>query len=147
MRSTDHPLFRIWSHMRERCERPRCRTFHNYGGRGIRVCERWQTFWNFVADMGERPSPSHQLDRIDVNGHYEPGNVRWVTTMEQARNRRTTRLVTFRGETLPLVDWAARAGINRATLRHRLETGWTMERALSAPADARKRNTGVKGVG
>jgi hypothetical protein len=74
--------------MKDRCETPSNRSYPDYGGRGIRVCERWHTFENFLADMGERPSDKHQLDRIDNDGNYEPGNVRWATKQEQMRNRR-----------------------------------------------------------
>jgi hypothetical protein len=86
--------YRAWVNMRNRCENPQSTQFAHYGERGIKVCERWHTYENFLADVGERPSPKHSLDRYpDVNGNYEPGNVRWATQTEQCRNRRNTRAV------------------------------------------------------
>lgn len=87
-----HPAeHRIWSGMVNRCTNANNYSFAKYGGRGIRVCERWvSSFANFLADMGERPSSTHSIDRIDVNGHYEPSNCRWATPAEQARNKRNT---------------------------------------------------------
>jgi hypothetical protein len=84
------PTFNSWASMRDRCRRPAASAYWNYGGRGIKVCDRWaESFENFLADMGERPE-GKTLDRIDPLGNYEPGNVRWSTPTEQARNRRKT---------------------------------------------------------
>lgn len=82
-----HPLYGIWKQMIQRCTNPRASHYSLYGGRGIQVCERWRTsFWDYVADVGERP-PGKSLDRIDNNGDYEPGNVRWASQSEQLLNR------------------------------------------------------------
>lgn len=84
-----HPLYRIWDAMKQRCTNPNTSHFELYGGRGIKVCDRWlENFQNFLDDMGERPSPKHSLDRIDTNGNYEPSNCRWATSTEQILNRR-----------------------------------------------------------
>jgi hypothetical protein len=82
----------IWRHMMARCTKADRSDFHYYGGRGIKVCDRWQTFENFLADMGPRPSPKHSLDRINNDGNYEPSNCRWATKGQQARNSRQAKL-------------------------------------------------------
>lgn len=93
--------YRTWNHMKQRCENPNNDNFAHYGGRGISVCERWRSFENFLADMGERPAGT-SLDRIDVNGNYEPGNCRWATQKVQRSNERRTFHVTYRGEEMCL---------------------------------------------
>ena len=85
------PEYRIWAHIKERCLKPKTKEYENYGGRGIKVCGRWlNNFDNFLEDMGSRPTPKHQIDRIDNDGNYEPDNCRWVIQLHNARNKRTT---------------------------------------------------------
>jgi len=122
-----------WMKMIARCTNPRGDSYHLYGGRGIRVCARWrESFEAFLYDMGPRPAGT-SIDRIDNNGHYEPGNCRWASEREQHRNTRRNRFLTWRGETLCLADWAARVGLCPKVLGARLRSGWTVERALATP--------------
>lgn len=114
-----HPMYRLWCGMKDRCGRVKAHNYKWYGGRGIRVCERWRNFRNFLADMGERPA-GMTLDRIDSDGHYEPGNCRWATQKEQVNNSRTVRLIEFGGECLTLSAWAQRVGIKPPAMWSRL---------------------------
>jgi hypothetical protein len=118
------PTYRSWRMMVSRCKYPTHNSYKNYGGRGIVVCVRWQSFENFLADMGERPSIHHQIDRIDTDGHYEPGNCRWATVREQHRNMKRNRLITIGGRTLCATDWAQANGIKPATVLSRIGLGW-----------------------
>ena len=87
------PIYRAWVNMHTRCTNPKATRYSDYGGRGITVCKRWASFEAFLADVGNPPTTEHSIDRIDTNGNYEPGNVRWVTHTEQCRNRRSNRAV------------------------------------------------------
>lgn len=120
-----------WRGMLGRCRNPTDKKYPRYGGRGIQVCERWLSFENFLADMGQKPSLRHSLDRIDNDGNYEPGNCRWATDIEQANNRPVAKLLTYNGQTKPLGIWARELGIGIWALRRRLLNGWAVERALS----------------
>lgn len=127
------PEYRAWCHMRDRCNRPKCQGYKNWGGRGILVCDRWNSFANFLADMGFKPGLKYTLERIDNDGNYEPENCRWATYSEQHRNKRTTRILSFGGTALPLKDWASKLGINESTLSKRINHyGWSIERALKS---------------
>lgn len=134
------PEYRVWMSMIQRCTNPARRAYENYGGRGIRVCDAWRkSYVAFVCDVGLRPSPAHLLDRINNNGHYEPGNVRWSTRRDQNRNRRNVRLYTWRGETKCMAEWSQVSGVTYFRLRGRLDRGWSIEDALTTPADAPSR--------
>lgn len=132
-------LHGVWKSMRARCKNPNDPAYRNYGGRGIRVCERWDDFSLFLKDMGPRP-PNTEIDRIDVNGDYEPSNCRWATKKVNLNNRRDNHLVTWRGETLPLTAWAERLGMNPITLYHRLTRGkLSFEEAMTKPVQRYRR--------
>lgn len=123
-----------WFSMIARCANP---ARAHYGGRGIRVCDRWSSFESFLADMGPKPSPKHSLDRIDVNGNYEPGNCRWATKKEQARNTRANHRLSAFGKTGTLADWSDWTGINPATISSRIHKGWSPERAVTVSQSVR----------
>ena len=129
------PEYSVWTCMRKRCRGPHP-SFSLYGGRGITVCARWESFENFLADMGPRPSPKHSIDRIDSDGNYEPDNCRWATRAEQSRNTRRNVFLTFGGQTMCLEDWASRIGMRPHVLGSRIQRGWSIERALTTPAGA-----------
>lgn len=125
------PEYTTWRSMIQRCRNPHSTRFKNYGGRGIAVCERWLKFENFYADMGAKPSRDHSLDRIDNDGNYEPGNCRWATRQEQARGCR--KYITCAGITRSVVEWSSELGIPCATIKCRLQKGWSVEAALTPP--------------
>lgn len=134
---TGTPEHRAWISMMTRCywAKPGDRNHALYQGAGITVCERWHTFENFLADMGEKPSPKHSLDRFPNGfGHYTPSNCRWATSKQQARNWKDRNvLFSHGGEALTLSEWAERMGVARATLQSRIDCGWPVDRALTAP--------------
>lgn len=125
---TDTPTHQSWRGMLERCNNPSNSHYPVYGGKGIKVCERWKEFINFVADMGERPE-GHTLDRIDNKG-YELSNCKWSTSLEQSRNTSRTYLITWNGKTKCLTDWASELNITREALRYRLKN-WSLEKAMA----------------
>jgi hypothetical protein len=127
----------IWAAMKQRCYLQTSTVYEFYGGRGIKVCERWlNSFPNFLEDMGLKPSPKHSLDRIDNNGNYEPNNCKWSTDEQQNRNRRSNRNFTVNGETMCMTDWAKRIGIPYKTLWMRIKNGWSMEQAVRHEEEA-----------
>lgn len=126
------PVYAVWGSMVSRCTNPNTPQWDDYGGRGIRVCDRWLKFENFLADMGECPS-GMSIDRIDVNGNYEPGNCRWATPKEQSRNRRNTVFLTVNGRTQPLAEWAEEIGCGYDRLLRRKMGGWSDEDCILVP--------------
>ena len=128
------PEYRIWVGMRTRCYDKKHKKYKHYGGRGIGVATCWRDdFATWFAHVGPRPSPQHTLERIDNDKDYEPGNVRWATRREQARNTSQNRWITFRGETRILMDWAVQFGLTFGCLCNRLNHGWPIEQALTEP--------------
>lgn len=110
-----------WSDMRTRCYNPNNKNYPNYGGRGITICDQWRySFETFLADMGLKPSKKHTLDRIKVNGNYEPSNCRWATRKEQNRNTRANHYITYNGKTQCIADWAEEFGMKDTKLYQNL---------------------------
>jgi hypothetical protein len=128
------PEYITWQHMKDRCLNPKHEAFSHYGGRGIKVCDRWlNSFENFYEDMGPRPR-GKTLDRKEFNGNYEPNNCRWASSKEQANNQTNNRLITFNGKTQSVAQWASQYDIPDRTLRARLfQSKWDVERALTTP--------------
>lgn len=143
------PEYGAWKNMRRRCNNPNNAWWHRYGGRGIKVCPEWDDpvfgFQAFVQDMGPRPSPQHMLDRIDNDGHYEPGNCRWATMAEQVENkvrsRRSGQTIVFEGKTLR--QWAEQIGVGYDAFKIRYRKyrkgQITYEQLFEAPAIGRAR--------
>jgi hypothetical protein len=130
------PEYRTWLNMIDRCYRPKNKSHARYGGRGITVCERWRnSYEDFLADMGRKPSSEHSIERIDNSKGYEPSNCRWATQKEQQRNRRSNRLVTYNGQTRPVAEWGEILGIRHQIIIDRLDRGWTPERTFDATPD------------
>lgn len=122
--------FNIWMGMFARCHSPTSPAYKRYGGRGIKVCRRWNKFENFLSDMGERPSRAHSLDRINNDGGYSPSNCRWATRAQQNRNRSNNQWLTIDGKTAIITDWAVATGVGDGTIRWRLAHGWSPEKAI-----------------
>lgn len=123
--------YAIYRDMRTRCENPHYRQFYLYGGRGIKVCDRWrQGYENFLADMGERPA-GMTLERIDVDGDYGLHNCRWATPAEQANNKRNSRFIEYQGRRQTVAQWARELGILDKTIYARLAQGWPPDKALT----------------
>lgn len=125
-------IYRIWCNIKGRCLNKKYPFYNNYGGRGIKICDEWKgnpvSFYNWAMANGYKDDLS--IDRIDNNGNYEPNNCRWATKQEQNKNQRRTRFITYRGKRKCLTDWAKEVGIDRNTLRYRLNSGWGIEKSL-----------------
>lgn len=137
-KAVGRPSRELWRGMVRRCHDSNAHGYANYGGRGISVCEQWRvSYEKFAADVGERPQGT-TLDRWpDKNGDYEPGNVRWATKAEQARNTRYNRTLLANGAVRTLEDWAALTGLPKSTLFNRIQRGWDDARVVNTPAQAK----------
>jgi len=138
--SRTSPEYYAWHAMKARCYDQRAKSYKHYGGRGISVCQEWlDSFDDFYLHVGPKPTPKHSLDRINSDGNYEPGNVRWATELEQQNNRRCCVMVTYRGRSMSLKNAWRSAGKVCAynTAQTRLKKGWEVLPALETPSTYR----------
>lgn len=127
-------IYRTYHNMIDRCTNCENKEYHNYGGRGIGVCQRWlERFENFLADVGEPPTQRHSLDRINNDGDYEPDNIRWATPKQQAINSRRSILIEHNGIVDSVAGWCKRIGIDRSSVTSRLERGFSISDAIFHP--------------
>lgn len=124
-------LYKLWQGMIARCENPQKKQFHRYGGRGIKVCERWHDFDLFSLDVGDRPSTQHSLERKDNDGDYTPLNCKWADKKEQSNNRTDTVWLTLKGITKSRMDWCREFNLSPTTVANRKKKGMTDEQALT----------------
>ncbi len=136
--------YQAWKDAKSRCYNPNVRNYHEYGGRGIRMCDQWRhSFEAFIADMGMKPTPDHSIDRWpDNDGNYEPGNCRWATDLQQGNNRRRGRHLVYKGKSYSCSEAAREFGIKQHTLAKRLRDGWPVDEAIETPLQP-----GVKRLG
>lgn len=133
-------IYNIWQSMKQRCSTPSVSCYKYYGGRGISVCDEWQSFEPFYQwAISNGYADNLTIDRIDVNGNYEPINCRWITIQEQQRNKRGNHHITFNGETKTLQEWADGLGIHHVTLLERLNRWGSVEEALTIPKGGKQK--------
>lgn len=133
-------IYALWNSMNMRCTKPSQWAYKHYGGRGIKVCDRWKTFENFYEDMGKNYKPGLSIERIDVNGNYEPSNCCWVTRKEQMRNRTDTTFFTINGIRKNLSAWIEDAAVGSSTVRQRYYVyKWSIEESLFLPVGSKAR--------
>lgn len=138
---SNHRLFSIWHSMLQRCENPNSSGYHNYGGKGVRVCEEWhdsKKFFEWALNNGYREDLT--IDRIDGNGNYEPSNCRWTDWKTQSNNTSRNHYLTINGETKTVAQWGEYYGVPYKTIYQRVAIGWSFERAVSTPVKKRGLN-------
>ncbi|STP30711.1 Uncharacterised protein [Enterococcus durans] len=126
-------IYKTWHNIRSRCKNPNASKYENYGGKGITICEEWdssfENFYEWAMENGYEEGLT--IDRIDATGNYEPGNCRWATYKEQNNHLSTNHLITFKGETHNITEWAEIVGLSKKCLSERIRRGWEVERALT----------------
>lgn len=128
---TNLPEYKVWKTMRQRCNNPNNKKYPKYGGRGIKVCDRWMSsFENFYADMGPRPEGRYSIERIDNDGNYEPSNCKWATDKEQTNNQSSNWSIEYNGKNYTLAGLEELSGVGRDTIKYRLNAGWSVEDAI-----------------
>lgn len=128
---TNSPIYKRWQSMKARCNQPNHKHYENYGGRGIRVCARWNdSFENFLADMGASFKPELEIDRKNNDGNYEPGNCQWISHGVQQRNKRNNHNLTINGTTRTVAEWAEKTGLKANTILTRSRRGWPEHKLL-----------------
>lgn len=132
---TNSPEYNCFHHAKKRCQSPKNSCYRHYGGRGIEF--RFTSFEEFFAEVGKRPSPSHSIERINNNGHYEKGNVRWATKEEQGKNKRNNVNITIENETKTMSEWCAIRSIPTARVHLRIKNGWCGACAVIVPKTTR----------
>lgn len=133
------PEYVSWNGLKGRCCNPNNPKFHDYGGRGIKICERWlASFENFLADMGHKPSQKHSIERVDVNGNYEPSNCVWATQKVQSNNQRSNVRLEYNGENLTAAQWSEKTGFSYSAIMRRINSGWSASEIVETPIRFRK---------
>lgn len=128
------PIYIKWYSIKSRCENKNNDSYKNYGGRGIRVCDRWQKFENFLEDMGNSFKEGMSIERIDNNGNYCKENCKWIPMIEQVRNKRNVVLYEYKGEKLTIPELEIKLGLTKNMLRKRIKVmGWSIKRAIETP--------------
>lgn len=131
--------YRTWLSLRARCNSPSSSAYVRYGAKGIKVCERWNSFEKFINDMGDPPTSMHSIERKNNGRGYEPGNCIWLPVSQQARNKGDNRRLSANGETKLMQDWARITGINKTTIFMRLARGWSEQDAITRPVQPWRR--------
>jgi len=131
---TNTRIFKIWVGVRKRCTNPKCESYKHYGGRGIKISDKWNNFIDFYNDMKEGYADDLSLDRIDTNGNYEPGNCRWVTQKMQNRNRRNNYIITYNNENKTLSEWSEISKVPYHAIKYRIKNGWDIGKAIFTPS-------------